>query len=137
MYISYKTTIKYIIMCVKILNLGIYSSELYIMGIITMIIWIVNATHNYLILWLSRFHYLQVSYNSQELQGAAWRSGLHVWLVMWRSWVSSPIKGPRCFGEQETSPLLLSNGWFQERIRAWFRNQLECQISSLVKYRQN
>jgi len=38
MYISYKTTIKYIIMCVKILNLGIYSSELYIMGIITMII---------------------------------------------------------------------------------------------------
>jgi len=28
----------------------------------------------------------------------------------------SPIKGPRCFFEQETSPLLLSTGWFQERI---------------------
>ena len=30
---------------------------------------------------------------------------------------SSPIKGSRCFLEQETSPLLLSIGWFQERIR--------------------
>ena len=29
-----------------------------------------------------------------------------------------PIKGPRCFLEQETLPLLLSTGWFQERIRA-------------------
>ena len=28
------------------------------------------------------------------------------------------LKGPRCFLEQETSPLLLSTGWFQERIRA-------------------
>ena len=31
---------------------------------------------------------------------------------------SSPIKGPHCFLEQETLPLLLSTGWFQERIRA-------------------
>ena len=31
---------------------------------------------------------------------------------------SSPIKGPRCFLEQETLPLVLSTGWFQERIRA-------------------
>ena len=31
---------------------------------------------------------------------------------------SSPTKGPRCFHEQETLPLLLSTGWFQERIRA-------------------
>ena len=30
---------------------------------------------------------------------------------------SSAIKGPRCFLEQETLPLLLSTGWFQERIR--------------------
>ena len=30
----------------------------------------------------------------------------------------SPIKGSRCFLEQETLPLLLSTGWFQERIRA-------------------
>jgi len=29
---------------------------------------------------------------------------------------SSYIKGPRCFIEQETLPLLLSTGWFQERI---------------------
>ena len=31
---------------------------------------------------------------------------------------SSPIKGPSCFLEQETLPLLLSTGWFQEQIRA-------------------
>ena len=49
----------------------------------------------------------------------AWRSGLHVWLVI----CASPIKGPRCFLEQETLPLLLSTGWFQERIRAWFHNR--------------
>ena len=30
----------------------------------------------------------------------------------------APIKGSRCFLEQETLPLLLSTGWFQERIRA-------------------
>ena len=30
----------------------------------------------------------------------------------------SPIKGLRCFLEQETLPLLLRTGWFQERIRA-------------------
>ena len=29
---------------------------------------------------------------------------------------SSPIKGPRCFLQQETLPLLLSTGWFQEQI---------------------
>jgi len=31
---------------------------------------------------------------------------------------SSPVNGPRCFIEQETLPLLLRTGWFQERIRA-------------------
>ena len=31
---------------------------------------------------------------------------------------SRPIKGTRCFIEQETLPLLLSTGWFQERTRA-------------------
>jgi len=46
---------------------------------------------------------------------AVWRSGLQIWLVMWRSWVLVP----RRFLEQETLPLLLSTGWFQERIRAW------------------
>mgnify|MGYP000060686323 CR=1 FL=1 len=30
---------------------------------------------------------------------------------------SSPIKGPRCFIEQETLPLLLSTIWFEEQIR--------------------
>ena len=32
----------------------------------------------------------------------------------------SPIKGPLCFLEQETLLSLLSTGWFQEWIRAWF-----------------
>ena len=36
---------------------------------------------------------------------------------------SSPIKGTHCFFEQETLPLLLSTGWLQERIRAWFHNR--------------
>ena len=31
---------------------------------------------------------------------------------------SSHIKGPHCFLEQETLPLLFSTGWFQKRIRA-------------------
>ena len=76
-----------------------------------------------------------------------WRGGLHLWLVMWRSWVRTPIKGPRCFLEQETLPFLHSTGWFQERIRAWYHNRTQmvglmedwfkCQISPLVKYRQN
>jgi len=30
----------------------------------------------------------------------------------------SPINNPCCFLEQETLPLLLSTGWFQEHIRA-------------------
>jgi len=30
--------------------------------------------------------------------------------------IISPIKGHRCFLEQETLALLLSTGWFQERI---------------------
>ena len=30
----------------------------------------------------------------------------------------SPIKGPRCFLEEETLPLLLTTCWFEERIRA-------------------
>jgi len=29
---------------------------------------------------------------------------------------SSPTKGPRCFLEQETLPLLLSTGWFRNRF---------------------
>jgi len=50
-------------------------------------------------------------------------------------------------GKSAIKPLLLSTGWFQEWIRAWFHNWtkikglmedwLKCQISPLVKYRQN
>ena len=46
------------------------------------------------------------------------------WLMCCVSVVgSSPIKGPSCFLEQETVPLLLSCGCFKERIPAWFHNQ--------------
>jgi len=31
---------------------------------------------------------------------------------------SKSIKAPRCFLDQDTLPLLLSIGWFQELIRA-------------------
>ena len=51
---------------------------------------------------------------------SGWHSGLHVWLEVVGS---SRIKGPRCFLEQETLPLLLSTGWFQKLIRAWFHNR--------------
>ena len=56
-------------------------------------------------------------------EGAVWRSGLHVWLVMWRVVGWSTTKGPRCFLEQDTLSWLLSTGWFQERTRAWYRNR--------------
>jgi len=59
---------------------------------------------------------------------------------------SGPIKGHRCFLEQETWPLLLSTGWFQ----GWIHNRtkinwepyimedwIKCHISPLIKYRQN
>ena len=36
---------------------------------------------------------------------------------------SSPIKGPRCFLEQETLTLLFRTGWFQELIRARYHNR--------------
>ena len=36
---------------------------------------------------------------------------------------SSPIKGPRCFLEQETYPLLRSTGWFQEQIRVRYHDR--------------
>ena len=56
-----------------------------------------------------------------------WRNSLAQWVAHLTRNVgvmsSSPIKALRCFLEQETLPLLLSTGWFQEQIRAWFHNQ--------------
>ena len=46
---------------------------------------------------------------------------------------SSHIKGPRCFIEQETLPLLLSTGWFQERIRALFHNRTKIIFEGLME----
>ena len=40
------------------------------------------------------------------------------WVARLTRNVEVPVQGPRCFIEQETLPLLLSTGWFQEWIRA-------------------
>jgi len=47
---------------------------------------------------------------------------------------SSPIKGPRCFLEPDTLSVLLSTGWFQERIRAWFHNQTKINLGPYGKW---
>ena len=58
--------------------------------------------------------YLQIT--SQSIEG-----GLAQWVARLTRNAevvgSSPINGPGCCLEQETLPLLLSTGWFQERIR--------------------
>ena len=69
---------------------------------------------------------LKYVFNNLIYQEAVWRSGLHVWLVMWKSWVRAPSKAPNCFFEQETLPVLLS--WFQERIRAWYHNRTKINL---------
>ena len=46
-----------------------------------------------------------------------------VWRVVAKIHYQSPIKGLCCLLEQETLPSLLSTGWFQERIWAWFHNR--------------
>jgi len=48
------------------------------------------------------------------------RGGVAQWVVRLtrKLEVVGPIKGHRCFLEQETLLLLLTTGWFQERIRA-------------------
>ena len=55
------------------------------------------------------------------------RGGVAQWVVRLTRNVevvgSNPIKGPRCFLEQETLPLLMSTCWFQEQIRARFHNR--------------
>ena len=52
-----------------------------------------------------------------------WVLGVEVARLTYDRWIPvsrefEPIKGPRCFLEQETVLSLLCTGWFQERIRA-------------------
>ena len=56
-------------------------------------------------------------------EGAAWRSGFARLTRNVEVLGSSPIKGTRSSIMQETLPLLLSTGSFQERIRACFHNR--------------
>ena len=62
----------------------------------------------------------------------------------WYKWINYfAFKGTRCFSEQDTLPVLLSTGWFQDRIRAWMHNRTKINwvpygtVCPLVKYRQN
>ena len=50
---------------------------------------------------------------------------------------SSPIKGTHCVVEQETLPLLLSNGWFEERIGAWCHNRAKLNWGPYWRYTKN
>ena len=67
---------------------------------------------------------LEVKFKTSSLSS---RGGVAQWVARLTHNVevvgSSPIKGPRCFLEQETLPLLLSTGWIQESIRALFHNR--------------
>ena len=73
----------------------------------------------------------QTSYHIYTCQGTVWRSWLHVWLVMWRSWVRTPSKAPVV--SLSKKPLWLSTGWFQERIRAWYHNRTKNKLRALWK----
>ena len=79
---------------------------------------------------------------------AAWRSGLHDWLVMWRSWVRAPLKASVVSLTKKLYPNCLAlvgsrNGFERDftielkLIEGLMEDWLKCQISSLVKYRQN
>ena len=62
----------------------------------------------------------QLFYWQTQLKVNIHRGGVAQWVARLSSNMevvgSSPIKGPRCFREQEILPLLLSTGWSQERI---------------------
>jgi len=51
------------------------------------------------------------------------RGGVAQWVARLTHIVEVMVSSPLCFLEQETLPLLLSTGWSQERIRAWYHNQ--------------
>ena len=63
----------------------------------------------------------KLDWNCTIHEGAAGHSGLHVWRVMWRSWVRAPSKAPVVSLSKKLSSL--STGWFQEWIQTWFHNQ--------------
>ena len=104
----------------------------------------------------TKIHYISQRVSPHKLaisnyySRVAWRSRLGVWLVIGGCLSvvgSNLIKGSRYFLEKKTLLSLLSTGWFQEWIRAWFHNQTKInwsyherftwQISPRVKYRQN
>ena len=79
----------------------------------------VNVNVFWCCLWIMNTNRHRFKFNA--LIRTAWRS--YVCLVMWISWIWAPSKATRCFLDQETLPLFLSTGWFQERIRAWYHNE--------------
>ena len=69
---------------------------------------------------LKNDHLFSVANTFHSISVLLLRGGLAQWVAHLTRNVevvgSSPIKGPHCFLEQNTLPLLLSTGWFQERI---------------------
>ena len=116
-----------------------------------------SCTHNWIyrtVMLRTRMYGSNMYVTERDINArAVWRSGLHVWLVMQRSWLTrnTEVVGSRpirdCFLEQDFFPLLLSTGWFQAHIRSWYHNRTKinwgsngrhkCRISFLVKYRNN
>ena len=78
------------------------------------------AWHFYMAFWGLSAKGLSSAYLFNSTYNGVWRGGLTRNVKVLGS---SPIKGTRCFLEQETLPLLLSTGWFQEQTWAWFHNQ--------------
>ena len=91
--------------------------------------------------------YIQVIYTRVAFSWywTVWRSGLHVWIVMRRSWVLAPSKNPIVSLSKKLYPYCLllvgsKNGfecdftielkWIEGLMEDW----LKCQISPLVKW---
>ena len=67
-----------------------------------------------------------MSWDNSKFQGDT-RGGVAQWVALLTRNVkvvgSSPIKDLRCFLQQETLPVLISTGWFQERIQSLNHNR--------------
>ena len=92
--------------------------------------------------------YLVLYSNEDHCKAAASGSGLHVWLVIWRSWVRAPSKAHVVSLSKKRYHYCLvldgsRNGFERDftielkSIEGLMKDWLKCQISPLVQYRQN
>ena len=104
--------------------------------------WQINAKYFYLLVY-------SIALRTQSFPSDLYRrSGLHIWLVMWRLWVWAPSKAPVVTLSKKHYPYCLvlvgsRNGFERDftialkGIEGLMEDWLKCQISLLVKYRQN